>query len=103
MTFQMIEYVFGHGYINPYPHQRILCDYLPEHKVLMAVDHVVPGGVPWKHLTNTPDVPALINSTDQALALDFDVFVPGHGQTGTKQDTLVQQEYVACKKSSFFN
>jgi glyoxylase-like metal-dependent hydrolase (beta-lactamase superfamily II) len=82
-------------YPGPYHQQGNIFIYLPEHKVLMAVDHVVPGGVPWKHLTNTPDVPALINSIDQALALDFDVFVPGHGQTGTKQDTLVQQEYVA--------
>ena len=82
-------------YPGPYHQQGNIFVYLPEHKVLMAVDHVVPGGVPWKHLTNTPDVPALINSIDQALALDFDVFVPGHGQTGTKQDTLVQQEYVA--------
>ena len=61
----------------------------------MAVDHVVPGGIPWKHLAVTPDVPALIKSIDQALALDFDVFVAGHGQTGTKQDILVQQEYVS--------
>jgi glyoxylase-like metal-dependent hydrolase (beta-lactamase superfamily II) len=82
-------------YSGPYHQQGNIFVYLPEHKVLMAVDHVVPGGVPWKHLANTPDVPALINSIDQALALDFDVFVPGHGQTGTKQDTLVQQEYVA--------
>jgi glyoxylase-like metal-dependent hydrolase (beta-lactamase superfamily II) len=82
-------------YPGPYHQQGNIFVYLPEHKVLMAVDHVVPGSVPWKHLTNTPDVPALINSIDQALALDFDVFVPGHGQTGTKQDTLVQQEYVA--------
>jgi glyoxylase-like metal-dependent hydrolase (beta-lactamase superfamily II) len=82
-------------YPGPYHQQGNIFVYLPEHKVLMAVDHVVPGGVPWKHLTNTPDVPALINSIDQTLALDFDVFVPGHGQTGTKQDTLVQQEYVA--------
>jgi glyoxylase-like metal-dependent hydrolase (beta-lactamase superfamily II) len=82
-------------YPGPYHQQGNIFVYLPEHKVLMAVDHVVPGGVPWKHLTNTPDIPALINSIDQALALDFDVFVPGHGQTGTKQDTLVQQEYVA--------
>jgi len=87
--------VFQLLYPGPYHQQGNIFVYLPEHKVLMAVDHVVPGGVPWKHLTNTPDVPALINSTDQALALDFDVFVPGHGQTGTKQDTLVQQEYVA--------
>jgi glyoxylase-like metal-dependent hydrolase (beta-lactamase superfamily II) len=87
--------VFHLLYPGPYHQQGNIFVYLPEHKVLMAVDHVVPGGIPWKHLTNTPDVPALINSTDQALALDFDVFVPGHGQAGTKQDTLVQQDYVA--------
>jgi glyoxylase-like metal-dependent hydrolase (beta-lactamase superfamily II) len=86
--------VFQLLYPGPYHQQGNIFVYLPEHKVLMAVDHVVPGGVPWKHLTNTPDVPALFNSTDQALALDFDVFVPGHGKTGTKQDTLVQQEYL---------
>jgi hypothetical protein len=40
-------------------------------------------------------VPAFINSIDQALAIDFDVFVPGHGPTGTRQDIIVQHEYVA--------
>ena len=81
-------------YPGPYHQQGNIFVYLPEHRVLMAVDHVVPGGVPWKHLANTPNVPAFIKSIDQALALDFDVFVPGHGQAGTKQDIVVQQEYV---------
>jgi glyoxylase-like metal-dependent hydrolase (beta-lactamase superfamily II) len=82
-------------YPGPYHQHGNVFVYLPEHRVLMAVDHVVPGGVPWKHLANTPNVPAFIKSIDQALALDFDVFVGGHGQTGTKQDVSVQQEYVA--------
>jgi glyoxylase-like metal-dependent hydrolase (beta-lactamase superfamily II) len=81
-------------YPGPYHQQGNTFVYLPEHKVLMAVDNVVPGGLLWKHLGVTPDVPALIKSIDQALALDFDVFVGGHGQPGTKQDILVQQEYV---------
>ncbi|MGH9975948.1 MAG: MBL fold metallo-hydrolase, partial [Nitrososphaeraceae archaeon] len=81
-------------YPGPYHQQGNIFVYLPEHKVLMAVDNVVPGGLLWKHLGVTPDVPALIKSIDQALALDFDVFVGGHGQPGTKQDILVQQEYV---------
>lgn len=81
-------------YPGPYHQQGNAFVYLPEHKVLMAVDHVVPGGVPWKHLSVTPDVPALIKSIDQALAMDFDVFLGGHGQPGTMQDILVQQEYV---------
>ena len=82
-------------YPGPYHQQGNIFVYLPEHKALMAVDHVVPGGIPWKLLSVTPDVPALIKSIDQALALDFDVYVPGHGQTGTRQDILAQQEYVA--------
>ena len=81
-------------YPGPYHQQGNIFVYLPEHKVLMAVDHVVPGGLLWKHLAVTPDVPALIKSIDEILALDFDVFVGGHGQPGKKQDILVQQEYV---------
>jgi glyoxylase-like metal-dependent hydrolase (beta-lactamase superfamily II) len=81
-------------YPGPYHQQGNIFVYLPQNKVLMAVDHVVPGGVPWKLLTVTPDVPALIKSVDHALALDFDVYVPGHGQPGTKQDILEQQEYL---------
>ncbi len=81
-------------YPGPYHQQGNIFVYLPEHKVLMAVDNVVPGGLLWKHLGVTPDVPALIKSIDQLLALDFDVLVGGHGQPGTKQDILVQKEYV---------
>lgn len=81
-------------YPGPYHQPGNIFVYLPEHKVLMAVDNVVPGGLLWKHPGVTPDVPTLIKSIDQALALEFDVFVGGHGQPGTKQDILVQQEYV---------
>jgi glyoxylase-like metal-dependent hydrolase (beta-lactamase superfamily II) len=95
MNLQLGDQVFQLLYPGPYHQQGNTFVYLPEQKVLMAVDHVAPGGVPWKHLSVTPDVPAFIESIDQALALDFDVFVGGHGQTGTMQDILVQQEYVA--------
>jgi hypothetical protein len=60
----------------------------------MAVDQLAPREVPWKHLADTPEVPALERSYDQALAYDFDVYVPGHGKTGTKQDINIQKEYV---------
>ena len=95
MNLQLGDQVLQLLYPGPYHQQGNTFVYLPEQKVLMAVDHVVPGGVPWKLLSVTPDVPAFIKSIDQALALDFDVFVGGHGQTGTMQDILVQQEYVA--------
>ncbi|MDQ3718519.1 MAG: hypothetical protein M3311_05115 [Thermoproteota archaeon] len=95
MNLQLGDQVIQLLYPGPYHQQGNTFVYLPEQKVLMAVDHAVPGGVPWKLLSVTPDVPAFIKSIDQSLALDFDVFVPGHGQTGTRQDILVQREYVA--------
>jgi glyoxylase-like metal-dependent hydrolase (beta-lactamase superfamily II) len=82
-------------YPGPYHQGGNAFVYLPDDRVLMAVDHVVPGGVPWKHLSNTPDVPAYEKSVDDLMAMDFDVFVPGHGRTGTMQDISVQQEYFA--------
>lgn len=81
-------------YPGPYHQPGNIFVYLPEHKVLMAVDNVVPGGLLWKQLGVTPDVPTLIKSIDQILALEFDVFVGGHGQPGTQQDISVQQQYV---------
>jgi glyoxylase-like metal-dependent hydrolase (beta-lactamase superfamily II) len=81
-------------YPGPYHERGNIFIYVPEQKVLMAVDQIAPGEVPWKHLAATPEVPALIRSYDQALAYDFDVYVPGHGETGTKEDIKIQQEYV---------
>jgi glyoxylase-like metal-dependent hydrolase (beta-lactamase superfamily II) len=95
MNLQIGDQVLQLLYPGPYHEQGNIFVYLPEHKVLMAVDHVVPGGVPWKHLSNTPDVPVFIKSIDQALAMDFDVFVLGHGPSGTRQDIIVQHEYIA--------
>lgn len=56
--------VFQLLYPGPYHQQGNIFVYLPEHKVLMAVDNVVPDGLLWKHLGVTPDVPALIKSID---------------------------------------
>jgi len=81
-------------YPGPYHQRGNIFIYLPEQKVLMAVDQLAPGEVPWKHLAATPEVPALMRSYDQALAYDFDVYVPGHGNTGTKEDIKIQQEYI---------
>ena len=80
-------------YPGPYHQWGNIFIYLPEQKVLMAVDQLTPGEVPWKHLDATPEVPALEKSYDQALAYDFDVYVPGHGKTGTKEDISMQKEY----------
>lgn len=74
--------------------------YLPEQKVLMVVDQIIPGNVPWKHLASTPEVPALIKSYDLAMGYDFDVYVPGHGRLGSLKDIQLQKEYLEDLKSN---
>lgn len=86
-------------YPGPYHQRGNIFIYVPEQKVLMAVDQLTPGEVPWKHLAATPEVPALERSYDQALAYNFDIYVPGHGETGTKEDVKIQQEYVSDLKN----
>jgi glyoxylase-like metal-dependent hydrolase (beta-lactamase superfamily II) len=86
-------------YPGPYHQRGNIFIYVPEQKVLMAVDQLAPGEVPWKHLAATPEVPALERSYDQTLAYNFDIYVPGHGETGTKEDVKIQQEYVSDLKN----
>ena len=43
--------------------------YNPEQKVLMAVDQLDPGEVPWKHLAAMSEVPALMRSYDQSFRI----------------------------------
>ncbi len=74
--------------------------YNPEQKVLMAVDQLAPGEVPWKHLAATPEVPALMRSYDQVLGYEFDVYVPGHGEVGTNEDINLQKDYVTDLKNN---
>ena len=55
-------------------------------RVLMLVDIVAPGWVPWSQLTIATDVPGYIASYDQILAYDFEYFVGGPCGTTWQQD-----------------
>ncbi|KAF5697387.1 maltose fermentation regulatory MAL33, partial [Fusarium mundagurra] len=69
--------------------------YAPVQKVLMLVDMIVPGWVPWAELTMATDVPGYIAAHDQALAYDFDHYIGGHpGRSGNRADVERQKEYV---------
>lgn len=54
-------------------------------KVLFVVDWIVVGRMPWQQLWSY-DIRGMINSTTEVLALDFEHFVGGHADTGTKAD-----------------
>lgn len=69
--------------------------YAPEHKVLMLVDVVFPGWVPFKSLALAADVPAFIGAHDEILNYEFDTFIGGHlTRLGTVEDVKIQKQYV---------
>ncbi len=67
----------------------------PSQKVVMVVDTVWPGWVPFKGFGEAEDTPAFIRAHDQILAIDFNTLVSGHvGRLGTRQDVEIQDQYV---------
>ncbi len=69
--------------------------YAPKQKVLMLVDIVFPGWVPFKNLGIAEDVPAYIEAHDIALNYDFTTFVAGHvTRLGNRNDVEVSKTFV---------
>ena len=68
--------------------------YAPNQKVLMVVDVVFPGWVPFKDLAMAQSVPEFLESHDKILEYDFETFIGGHlTRTGTVEDVQLQKEY----------
>ncbi len=66
--------------------------YAPRQKVLMVVDIVFPGWVPFQDLALAEDVPGYVAAHDEILTYDFETFVGGHlTRLGTREDVEVQQ------------
>jgi glyoxylase-like metal-dependent hydrolase (beta-lactamase superfamily II) len=74
---------------------------LPRLRVLMLVDVVVPGWVPFTRLGVATDVPGFLAAHEQALGYDFDLLVAGHlTRLGTREDVAVQRDYVLDLKAA---
>jgi glyoxylase-like metal-dependent hydrolase (beta-lactamase superfamily II) len=70
--------------------------FAPAQKVLMVVDVVWPGWVPFTQLGLAKDVGGYVRAVDVILAYDFDVFIGGHvGRYGTRKDVEEHGEYLA--------
>ena len=68
---------------------------LPDQKVLMAVDLVYPGYVPFRRMGVAENFVDWYEGTKYLLTKDFDIFVAGHGlRLGTREDIELQIEYV---------
>lgn len=69
--------------------------HLPERKVLMVVDVVFPGWVPFTNLAMAEDVQGFIDAHRTLLGYDFDTFVGGHlDRAGSRADVEIAQRYV---------
>ena len=70
--------------------------YAPNQKVLMLVDIIFPGWVPFAYLAIAKDTAGFIEAHDIALNnYDFDTIVAGHlTRLGTRADVEVQKEFV---------
>jgi glyoxylase-like metal-dependent hydrolase (beta-lactamase superfamily II) len=68
--------------------------YAPQQKVLMVVDVIFPGWVPFKDLAMAEDVPFFISAHDKILEYDFETLVGGHvTRLGTPEDVKIQKAY----------
>ena len=76
--------------------------YAPKQKVLMLVDIVFPGWVPFPNLAIAKDVAGFIKAHDIALdKYDFDKFVGGHlTRLGTRNDVAIQKEFIDDLKNA---
>src|SRR5215831_5936873 len=69
--------------------------YAPKQKVLMLVDVVYPGWMPYKNLGIAEDVPGYIQAHYDALTYDFDTLVAGHvDRLGTRKDVETSLQFV---------
>ncbi|MBM0256046.1 MBL fold metallo-hydrolase [Micromonospora sp. 4G55] len=75
--------------------------YAPTQRVLMLVDVIFPGWVPFSNLAVSANIPGFVNAQEQALEYPFDKLVGGHvTRPGTPDDVRTQIEYLQDLRST---
>lgn len=85
MTVDLGDHMVELRYHGPNDGRGSISVLVKPEKVLFVVDWIVLGRMPWQKLWSY-DIQGMINSTRGVLALDFDIFVGGHGAVGDKKD-----------------
>lgn len=68
--------------------------YAASEKILMNIDVIFPGWVPFSSLAMASDLRGFLRGHDVALGYDFDTFVPGHvTRVGNRADVETQKAY----------
>ncbi|QWF20491.1 MBL fold metallo-hydrolase [Nocardioides sp. LMS-CY] len=69
--------------------------HLPQQRVLMLVDVIYPGWVPFTNIAQSKNIPGFMAHHDHTLDFDFETMITGHlTRLGTREDVLVQREYM---------
>jgi glyoxylase-like metal-dependent hydrolase (beta-lactamase superfamily II) len=93
LTFGSMKAEMKVGYWHSPPGDLFI--HFPHKKVLMAVDMMSSGSVPYMGLDLTMNTDAYIKVFDQLLSYDFDVLVPGHhSNPSTRDDVRLVRDYV---------
>lgn len=68
--------------------------HVPQNRLVVMTDLVMPGWVPYRAWGNADHIPGILKAHDAILALDFDTYVGGHVyRTGTRQDVIDSRAY----------
>lgn len=75
--------------------------YAPAQRVLMVVDVVFPGWMPWRRFALAQDVPGYFAQVEEIRKMEWDTLVGGHvARTGTRADVDTQAEFNADVKQA---
>ena len=68
--------------------------YAPKQRVLMVVDIVFPGWMPWRRFAVAQDINGYFAQVEEIRKMDWDTYIGGHvARTGTHADVDVQAEF----------
>ena len=68
--------------------------YAPDQKILMVIDVIFPGWVPFSSLAMASDMRGFLRGHDEVLSYNFDTLVSGHlTRLGNRDDVELQKEY----------
>ncbi|MER8764786.1 MULTISPECIES: MBL fold metallo-hydrolase [unclassified Mesorhizobium] len=75
--------------------------YAPEQKVLMVVDVIFPGWMPWRRFALAKDIPGYFDQVAYIDTLPFETLVGGHvNRVGTHSDVRTQLEFMNDLKAA---
>jgi glyoxylase-like metal-dependent hydrolase (beta-lactamase superfamily II) len=67
----------------------------PAQRVLMVVDVVFPGWMPWRRLALAQDLPGYVAQVERISRMEWETLVGGHvSRTGTHVDVAAQAEFI---------